>query len=341
MTNQHVLPKAELHLHIEGTFEPELIFKIAERNKIKLNYESVDALKAAYHFNDLQSFLDLYYAGMSVLQTEQDYFDLTNAYLEKAKSQGVVHVEMFFDPQAHTQRNVPFETVMNGLTSAVAQSEKTYGISSSLIMCFLRDQSAESAEQTLDAALKSSNADKIIAVGLDSAEVGNPPSKFKTVFERALAAGLKTVAHAGEEGPPEYVWEAINLLKVSRIDHGVRSLEDAKLVDHLVVTKLPLTVCPLSNVKLKVFKKLEDHNLKKILEHGIRATVNSDDPAYFGGYVGDNYSAIQSALNISSADMVLLAKNSFLSSFLASDKRDKYLKLLEQSAFAQQVSIEK
>ena len=341
MIEQRVLPKAELHLHIEGTFEPELIFKIAERNKIKLKYASVDALRAAYQFTDLQSFLDLYYAGMSVLQTEQDYFDLTNAYLEKAKSQGVVHVEMFFDPQAHTQRNIPFETVMNGLTSAVAQSERSFGISSALIMCFLRDQSAESAEQTLHAALKSSHADKIIAVGLDSAEVGNPPSKFKSVFERALAAGLKTVAHAGEEGPPEYVWEAINLLKVSRIDHGVRSLEDQKLIDHLVATKLPLTVCPLSNIKLKVFKNLKDHNIKTMIEHGIRATINSDDPAYFGGYVGDNFAAIQSALKISSSDMVLLARNSFLSSFLSHDKRDRYLQLLEQSALAREVLAQK
>jgi adenosine deaminase len=331
------LPKAELHLHIEGTFEPELIFALAERNKIKLKYDSVEQLRAAYQFSDLQSFLDLYYEGMKVLRTEQDFCDLANAYLARAKAQGVVHVEMFFDPQAHTQRGVSFDTVIGGLWSAVSQSKKNYGISSALIMCFLRDLSAESAEETLDQAIKHS--DKIIAVGLDSAEKGNPPSKFQKVFETALATGFRTVAHAGEEGPPEYVWEAINLLKVSRVDHGVRSLEDPSLVKHLVDTQLPLTVCPLSNVKLRVFKDLKEHNIRKMLELGIRATVNSDDPAYFGGYVGDNFKAIQKALNMTATELVALAKNSFLASFITEQQRTKYMDMVDQIVGAKASSV--
>jgi adenosine deaminase len=327
-TDLFSMPKAELHLHIEGTFEPELIFKIADRNKIKLAHESIEKLQEAYDFTDLQSFLDLYYAGMNVLKTEQDFCDLANAYLQRARAQGVVHVEMFFDPQAHAMRNIRFETVLDGLSAAVATSEKNYGISSALIMCFLRDQPADSAEETLDLAIK--HGDRVIAVGLDSAEVGHPPSKFQAVFERALAAGFRTVAHAGEEGPPEYVWEALNLLKVSRIDHGVRSLEDANLVDYLVDKQIPLTVCPLSNLKLKVVKNLRDHNIKKMLEVGIRATVNSDDPAYFGGYVADNYQAIKNALSMSQDQMLTLARNSFISSFLSADRRASYLRALER-----------
>lgn len=323
------LPKAELHLHIEGTFEPELIFEIAERNRVTVPYPSVEALRKAYEFEDLQSFLDVYYAGMNVLQTEVDFQDLANAYFERARAQHVVHAELFFDPQAHTMRGIPFKTVIDGLWSAVKNSAGNYGITSKLIMCFLRDQSAESAMATLDEALP--YADRIVAVGLDSAEVGHPPSKFEKVFERARQAGMLTVAHAGEEGPPAYVWEAINLLKVSRIDHGVRSLEDPVLVKHLVDTAMPLTVCPLSNVKLRVFEDLKKHNLKKMLDVGIKATVNSDDPAYFGGYVGDNFRAVREALSLTDDDLFRLAVNSIESSFIQSDEKTRYLKLLENA----------
>jgi len=317
------LPKAELHLHIEGTFEPELIFKIAQRNKITIPFESIEALRGAYQFQDLQSFLYLYYQAMNVLQTEEDFFELASNYLQRAKENGVVHVEMFFDPQAHTSRGVHFDTVVNGLYKAVKTSKETYGISSKLIMCFLRDLSAESAMDTLKLAEKHS--DKIVAVGLDSAEVGNPPSKFKQVFEAAMAQGLLTVAHAGEEGPPAYVWEALNDLKVSRIDHGVRSLEDPALVKHLCEQRVPLTVCPLSNVKLRVFPDLKSHNLKKMLDAKLMATVNSDDPAYFGGYVADNMEQVAQALDLSKADQVLLAKNSIEASFLTHAEKSAYL----------------
>ena len=324
------LPKAELHLHIEGTFEPELIFKMAQRNKVSLPYASVAQLKAAYEFTDLQSFLDLYYAGMSVLRTEEDYAELANEYFARASKQNVVHAEIFFDPQAHTDRGVPFETVMDGLWAAVSNSKKNFGITSKMIMCFLRDLSAESAMETLEKALPFG--DKIVAVGLDSAERGNPPSKFEKVFARARAEGFKTVAHAGEEGPPEYVWEALNLLKVERVDHGVRSLEDPKLVKHLADTMTPLTVCPLSNVKLCVFKKLEDHNLKIMLEKGLRATINSDDPAYFGGYIGDNFQGVAQALKLTEDDLKTLAKNSIEASFLSHSERQQYLELFDSIA---------
>lgn len=324
-----MLPKAELHLHIEGTFEPELIFSIAERNKIKVPFASVEALRAAYEFQDLQSFLDLYYAGMNVLQTEQDFHDLAFAYFEKAHAQNVVHAEIFFDPQAHTARGVPFDLVIDGLAKAASESEAKYGITSKLIMCFLRDQSAESAMATLDSALK--YGDRIVAVGLDSAEVGNPPQKFKEVFDKARANGWLTVAHAGEEGPPEYVWEALKILKVRRIDHGVRSLENPELTRHLVEEQIPLTVCPLSNVRLKVFSHLRQHNLKKMLELGIRATVNSDDPAYFGGYVSDNFRAVQSALDLNREELETLARNSFHASFITDDEKAKYLAMVDDA----------
>jgi adenosine deaminase len=323
------LPKAELHLHIEGTFEPELIFSIAERNKIKVPFASVEALRAAYEFQDLQSFLDLYYAGMNVLRTEQDFHDLALAYFEKAHAQNVVHAEIFFDPQAHTARGIPFDVVIEGLSKAVSESKEKFGITSKLIMCFLRDQSAESAMETLESALK--YGDRIVAVGLDSAEVGNPPQKFKDVFDRARANGWLTVAHAGEEGPPEYVWEALKILKVSRIDHGVRSLEDADLTRHLIEEQMPLTVCPLSNVRLKVFSHLKQHNLKKMLELGIRATINSDDPAYFGGYVSDNFRAAQNALELSQEELENLARNSFHASFLTDAERAKYLSMVDDA----------
>lgn len=319
------LPKAELHLHIEGTFEPELIFKMADRNKTKLPYESVDSLRKAYQFTDLQSFLDLYYACMNVLRTEEDFAELANAYFQKASKQNVVHAEIFFDPQAHTQRGVPFRTVIDGLWAAVKDSKKNFGITSKMIMCFLRDMSAESAMETLDQAIPFG--ERIVAVGLDSAERGNPPSKFADVFAKARAAGFEATAHAGEEGPAEYVWEALNILKVKRIDHGVRSMEDTKLVQHLVESATPLTVCPLSNIKLSVFDQMQDHNIKKMLDAGLKATINSDDPAYFGGYIGENFRSISEALDLKQADLKTLAVNSINASFLSPSERQEYLAL--------------
>ncbi len=321
------LPKAELHLHIEGTFEPELIFKLADRNKVKLPYASVEALRKAYEFTDLQSFLDLYYACMNVLRTEEDFAELANAYFKKASKQNVVHAEIFFDPQAHTQRGISFDTVIDGLWSAVKNSKKNFGITSKLIMCFLRDQSAESAMETLNQAIP--YGERIVAVGLDSAERGNPPSKFAEVFAKARACGFEATAHAGEEGPTEYVWEAINILKVKRIDHGVRSLEDPRLVQHLVESAIPLTVCPLSNVKLRVFDKMKDHNIKDMLDAGLHATINSDDPAYFGGYIGENYRSVHEALDLQQADLMKLAVNSINASFLTHTERQEYLTLFD------------
>jgi adenosine deaminase len=320
------LPKAELHLHIEGTFEPEMVFAFAERNRVAVPWPSVEALRRAYEFTDLQSFLDLYYAAMSVLRTEQDFAELADAYFARAKLQGVVHAEIFFDPQAHTSRGVRFETVIDGLWSAVRESERRHGITAKLIMCFLRDMTAESAMTTLEQALP--YGERIVAVGLDSAEVGNPPSKFARVFERALAEGWKTVAHAGEEGPPAYVWEALDLLKVSRVDHGVRSLEDSRLVARLRDQRVPLTVCPLSNVKLRVVDTLRDHPLPRMLDEGLVATVNSDDPAYFGGYVGENFAAIAGALALPPDALAALARNSFEASFIDAPLRESYLDLL-------------
>ncbi|BDE07753.1 adenine deaminase [Vulcanimicrobium alpinum] len=317
------LPKAELHLHIEGTFEPGLIFTLAERNGVQLPYPNVDALRRAYAFTDLRSFLDVYYAAMAVLRTERDFTELADAYLSRAREQGVVHVEMFFDPQAHTARGIPFATVIDGLWEAVRTSEARFGISASLIMCFLRDQSEESAFATLDEALP--YGDRIVAVGLDSAEVGHPPSKFRRVFERALAEGWKTVAHAGEEGPPAYVWEALDLLRVSRVDHGVRSLEDPRLVARLRDERIPLTVCPLSNVKLRVVDTLADHPLRRMLDEDLVVTVNSDDPAYFGGYIGTNYAQVAQALHLDDAALLTLARNSFEASFIDVRTRDAYL----------------
>jgi adenosine deaminase len=330
------LPKAELHLHVEGTFEPELIFALAERNRVTLPYPSVEALRRAYEFTDLQSFLNLYYAAMNVLRTEDDFAELARAYFARAREQGVVHAEIFFDPQAHTARGVAFETVIDGLWSAVRESERRYGISSKLILCFLRDQSAESAMETLEQALPFG--ERIVAVGLDSAEVGNPPAKFRDVFARALAAGWKTVAHAGEEGPPEYVWEALDVLRVSRVDHGVRSLEDPALVARLRGERMPLTVCPLSNVKLRVFDTLRDHTLGRMLDAGLVATVNSDDPAYFGGYAGDNFAAVAQALDLPPSALVTLARNSFEASFIDAGTRASYLARLDAAASAAQAS---
>jgi adenosine deaminase len=327
-----VLPKAELHVHIEGTLEPELIFTLAERNGVPLAYASVEELRAAYAFTDLQSFLNLYYAGMSVLRTPEDFAALTDAYFVRARTQGVVHAELFFDPQAHVTRGVPFERVIDGLWSVVRDSEARYGITSTLIMCFLRDRSPQEAMATLEAALP--YGERIVGVGLDSAEVGRPPSLFTDVFARALANGWKTVAHAGEEGPPAYVWEALDLLHVSRIDHGIRSMEDPRLVARLRDEQIPLTVCPLSNVKLRAVDRLEDHPLPAMLEAKLLATVNSDDPAYFGGYAGDNYAAVAAALNLPDATLVHLARNSFVASFLDAPLRARYLDRLALAAEA-------
>ena len=311
-------PKAELHLHIEGTFEPELMFRIAERNGIKLKYKSVDELRRAYEFNNLQEFLDIYYTGASLLKTEEDFYDLTMEYLRKAASQNIVHTEIFFDPQTHTSRGVPFAVVINGIHRALKDGEKLRvkdhdrGITSNLIMCFLRHLSEEDALKTLAEAIPYK--EKIIAVGLDSSEVGHPPVKFKNVFEAALKEGFKTVAHAGEEGPAQYVWEAIDLLKVSRIDHGNRSISDPALIEEIVRRGIPLTMCPLSNKKLKVQEDLTKHPLKEMMDRGVIVTVNSDDPAYFGGYLNENYLAISKALNLDEADLKRLIDNSFKAS---------------------------
>ncbi len=327
------LPKAELHLHIEGTFEPELIFTIAARNGLRLNYRNVEALREAYNFTDLRSFLNVYYDGMEALRVEQDYYDLTTAYLKRVQAQGVRHAEIFFDPQAHTKRGVAFPVVVEGISSALADGRK-FGITSHLIMCFLRDMPAESAMATLKSALPYK--EKIVGVGLDSAEVGNPPSKFTAVFDRARAAGFLTVAHAGEEAGPEYVWEALDLLKVSRVDHGVRSLDDPRLVAHLVERRVPLTVCPLSNVRLRVVPNLAAHPLKRMMGAGLMCTCNSDDPAYFGGYVGDNFLQTAAALSLSDQELITLARNSFEASFIDEALRRQYLAQLD--AVARQTS---
>lgn len=321
------IPKAELHIHIEGSLEPELMFKIADRNKIKLPFNSVEEAKKAYNFQNLQSFLDIYYAGASVLLYEADFYQLTWNYLQKAVSQNVLHTEIFFDPQTHTDRGIPFERVINGISQALEDGKEKLGISSKLILCFLRHLSAESAMATLQSALPYKNA--IAAVGLDSSELGNPPSKFQTVFDKAREEGFLTVAHAGEEGTAEYIWEAIELLKVSRIDHGVRCIQDPNLVKYLAVKQIPLTVCPLSNVKLRVFDSMAQHNLKQLLDLGLCVTVNSDDPAYFGGYIAENFVASKAALNLDNKDIYQLAKNSFLASFLSLEEKQHFIVKLD------------
>jgi adenine deaminase len=321
------IPKAELHIHIEGSLEPELMFELAQRNRVTLPYKSVRDVRKAYEFSDLQSFLQVYYQGMRVLVHERDFYDLTWAYLRKAHSQNVRHTEMFFDPQAHAGRGITFETVINGIHHAMVDVEQRLGISSKLIMCFLRDLSEESAIATLEQALPFK--DWIIAVGLDSAEVGHPPEKFSRVFDRARAEGFLTVAHAGEEGPPEYIWQALDRLKVSRIDHGDRCLEDPDLTARLAANGIPLTVCPLSNVKLRVFESIEKHPLKKLLDSGLCATVNSDDPAYFGGYVTENFLAVKKALELDRNDICRLARNSFEAAFLRLDQKQVFLDELD------------
>jgi len=308
------LPKVELHLHIEGTLEPELMFALAERNGIKLPYADVAALRAAYDFHNLQSFLDLYYQGAAVLQTEQDFFDLTWAYLSRCQAQHVVHTELFFDPQTHLSRGIEMGTVIRGISCALDQAQTQWGISSCLILCFLRHLSQEDALATLEAALP--YLDKIQGVGLDSSELGNPPSKFSEVFARASALGLKAVAHAGEEGPASYIWEALDQLKVCRIDHGVRSVDDPRLIARLAEEQIPLTVCPLSNTRLKVFDKMADHNLLQLLDQDVCVTVNSDDPAYFGGYLQENFEALARDLKASREQLRQLALNGVQASWL-------------------------
>ena len=314
-----MLPKAELHLHLEGTLEPETILRLGERNKVALPYRDVDDLAARYNFADLRSFLDLYYANMATLRTAQDFADMTHAYLARAAAAGVRHAEVFLDPQAHTMRGVPLSEVLDGVGAALQAGPQAYAISTGLIITMLRDLSAESAMQTLTEILRFGT--PILGVGLDSAEVGNPPSKFRAVFDRARAEGLHTVAHAGEEGPPAYIWEALDLLGAERIDHGVRCLEDERLVARLAEERIPLTVCPLSNVRLQVVRRLADHPLPRMIEAGLLVTVNSDDPAYFGGYVDDNYDALATDLGLDDAALAGLARNSVTASFLEPARR--------------------
>ncbi|MFW9617943.1 MAG: adenosine deaminase [Sulfurospirillum sp.] len=322
------LPKAELHLHIEGSLEPELMFSLAQKNTISLPYKTIEEVKHAYNFTSLQSFLDIYYAGANVLINESDFFDLTWAYLLRCHAQNICHTEIFFDPQTHTSRGIAFKTVIDGITKALQKGEQELGISSFLIMCFLRHLSEENAFETLKASLPFK--DKIIGVGLDSSEVGHPPSKFQRLFVECKKVGYKIVAHAGEEGDSSYIWEAINLLQVERIDHGIRCDEDASLVKLLIEKQIPLTVCPLSNVKLRAVKNMQEHNLLKLLRQGVLVTVNSDDPAYFGGYVNENYEAICDNLDLSKEELKTLASNSFKASFLSDERKKHFINQISQ-----------
>ena len=316
-------PKAELHLHIEGTLEPELMFRLAKRNNIKIPFSNIDEAKKAYNFSNLESFLKIYYEGAKVLIKEQDFFDLTWAYVLKCNEDNIVHTEIFFDPQTHTNRGINFNIVINGIYKALKKGEKEFGLSFKIIMCFLRHLDEENGFKILDQAI--AHKDKIFGVGLDSSETGNPPSKFKKLFQKAIENNFITVAHAGEEGPPEYIWEALNLLNVKRIDHGVQCLKDEKLVEKLSKNQIPLTVCPLSNIKLRVFNKLEDHNIKKMLDKKLMVMVNSDDPAYFGGYLNKNLIETQAALNLSQDEVKTLLINSFKSSFLNEEKKNQWI----------------
>ena len=316
-------PKAELHLHIEGTLEPEHMFELAKRNNVSIPYNNVEEVKSAYNFKNLDSFLNIYYQGSKVLIHEKDFFDLTWAYILKCKEDNIVHTEIFFDPQTHLDRGISFDIVINGISKALDKANLEFGLTSKIIMCFLRHLDEESGFKVLDQALKYKN--KIVGVGLDSSELGNPPKKFEKLFQKARDEGFLTVAHAGEEGPPEYIWDSINLLKVKRIDHGVQSLKDEKLVDLLIKEQIPLTVCPLSNIKLCVFDKIENHNLKKMLNKDLRVMVNSDDPAYFGGYLNKNLTETQLALDLSLEEIKTLIINSFKSSFLKDDKKKEWI----------------
>ena len=317
------VPKAELHLHIEGTLEPEHMFALAKRNNVSIPYNNVEEVKSAYNFKNLDSFLNIYYQGSKVLIHEKDFFNLTWAYILKCKEDNIVHTEIFFDPQSHLDRGISFDIVINGISKALDKANLEFGLTSKIIMCFLRHLDEESGFKVLDQALKYKN--KIVGVGLDSSELGNPPKKFEKLFQKARDEGFLTVAHAGEEGPPEYIWDSINLLKVKRIDHGVQSLKDEKLVDLLIKEQIPLTVCPLSNIKLCVFDKIENHNLKKMLNKGLRVMVNSDDPAYFGGYLNKNLTETQLALDLSLEEIKTLIINSFKSSFLKDDKKKEWI----------------
>ncbi|MGB6038059.1 MAG: adenosine deaminase [Cryomorphaceae bacterium] len=317
------IPKAELHLHLEGSFEPELMFEIAHRNNVKLAFETIEEVKKAYAFNNLQEFLDIYYAGADVLLHEQDFFELTWAYLSKVHSQNVVHVEVFFDPQTHTERGVSFEVVIKGIRKALEKAKSEWNMSYKLIMCYLRHLSEEEAFKTLEESLPYK--DWITGVGLDSAERGNPPSKFVNVFKASADHGYKLVAHAGEEGPAEYIWEALDLLNVVRVDHGNRCLDDPKLVQRLAELQMPLTLCPLCNVQLKVIDKLEDHPVAILLEKGVLATIHSDDPAYFGGYMNENYYETAKALNLGLDHLEQLAVNAFKASWLTAEEKDAHI----------------
>ena len=312
-------PKAELHLHIEGTLEPELMFELAKRNNIQIPFANVSEVKSAYSFSNLESFLKIFYQGSKVLIKEEDFFDLTWAYVLKCKENNVVHTEIFFDPQTHINRKINFDVIINGIYKALLKANKEFGLTSKIIMCFLRHLDETSGLEMLDQA--SAHKEKIVGVGLDSSEIGNPPSKFKKLFEKAIEKGFFAVAHAGEEGPPVYIWEALDLLKVKRIDHGVQCLKDKRLIEKLRNSQTPLTVCPLSNIKLRVFKKLEEHNLKKMLDQKLMVMINSDDPAYFGGYINKNLIECQSALNLSMNEVKTLLINSFKSSFLKEEKK--------------------
>ena len=316
-------PKAELHLHIEGTLEPEQMFAFAKRNNINIPFKSIDEVKKAYNFSNLESFLKTYYEGAKVLIKEKDFFDLTWAYVLKCKEDNIVHTEIFFDPQTHTNRGISFDIVINGIYKALQKAEKEFDLSFKIIMCFLRHLDEEEGFEILDQALI--HKDKIYGIGLDSSETGNPPSKFEKLFKKAIEYGFITVAHAGEEGPPEYMWEALNLLNVKRIDHGVQCLKDKKLVEKLSKNQIPLTVCPLSNIKLRVFNELKEHNLKKMLDKKLMVMVNSDDPAYFGGYLNKNLIETQLALNLSKDEVRTLLVNSFKSSFLNEEKKKKWI----------------
>lgn len=324
----NTMPKAELHLHLEGSLEPELMFRLAERNSIELPYDSVEQLTAAYDFNNLQEFLDLYYQGAAVLLTEQDFYDLTWAYVERCHTQHVIHIEPFFDPQTHTDRGVSFATVISGISRALKNAETEYGISSGLIMCFLRHLSEEAAFDTLQQA--EPYLDKIIGIGLDSSEMGHPPAKFARVFAKARGMGLLAVAHAGEEGPAKNIIDSLELLHVDRIDHGVRALDDPALIKRLVTEKVALTVCPLSNTRLKVFADMSQHNILQMLDLGVKVTVNSDDPAYFGGYLTENFIALEKGLGMSKEQAVQLAQNSFEYSFAQPERKAVMLFELER-----------
>jgi adenosine deaminase len=321
------LPKAELHLHIEGSLEPELMFALAERNKVAIPFASVDEVRAAYNFSNLQDFLDIYYAGANVLQTEADFRDLALAYFDRAAADGVVHAEIFFDPQTHTDRGIAFGTVVEGLLAGMAAAEAKHGLTAKLILCFLRHLSEEAAFETL--AMADPWLDRIAGVGLDSSEVGHPPEKFARVFAAARAKGLRLVAHAGEEGPPDYVLQALDILDIDRLDHGNRSLEDPVLTARLARTGMTLTVCPLSNVKLCNVASIKEHPIDRMLREGLRATINSDDPAYFGGYIGENYRAAAVARGLGKPELATLARNSFLGSFLTDDEVAGHLARLD------------